>query len=115
MSLFSKPTNGNGNGTGPIIDLRDVDKYYQSAAGDYHALKTIDLAIHAGEFVSIIGKSGSGKIHPAEHDHRHRPSHHRRGLRQWHAHPPDDREPAGRLARREPGHHLPVFPIAAGA
>src|SRR5688572_24847527 len=61
MSLFSKPTNGNGNGTGPIIDLRDVDKYYQSAAGDYHALKTIDLAIHAGEFVSIIGKSGSGK------------------------------------------------------
>ena len=61
MSLFSKPTNGNGNGSGPIIDLRDVDKYYQSAAGDYHALKTIDLAIDAGEFVSIIGKSGSGK------------------------------------------------------
>ena len=61
MSLFSRPTNGNGNGGGPIIDLRDVDKYYQSAAGDYHALKTIDLAINAGEFVSIIGKSGSGK------------------------------------------------------
>jgi ABC-type nitrate/sulfonate/bicarbonate transport system ATPase subunit len=57
-SLFSKLTNGNGNGGGPIIDLRDVDKYYQSAAGDYHALKTIDLAINAGEFVSIIGKSG---------------------------------------------------------
>jgi len=61
MSLFSRPTNGNGSGGGPIIDLRDVDKYYQSAAGDYHALKTIDLAINAGEFVSIIGKSGSGK------------------------------------------------------
>ena len=61
MSLFNKTTNGNGNGSGPIIDLRDVDKYYQSAAGDYHALKTIDLAIDAGEFVSIIGKSGSGK------------------------------------------------------
>jgi ABC-type lipoprotein export system ATPase subunit len=44
-----------------IIDLRAVDKYYQSAAGDYHALKTIDLCICAGEFVSIIGKSGSGK------------------------------------------------------
>jgi len=61
MSLFNRPTNGNGSGGGPIIDLRDVDKYYQSAAGDYHALKTIDLAINAGEFVSIIGKSGSGK------------------------------------------------------
>jgi ABC-type lipoprotein export system ATPase subunit len=44
-----------------MIDLRGVDKYYQSAAGDYHALKNIDLCICGGEFVSIIGKSGSGK------------------------------------------------------
>jgi ABC-type lipoprotein export system ATPase subunit len=44
-----------------MVDLRGVDKYYQSAAGDYHALKTIDLQINPGEFVSIIGKSGSGK------------------------------------------------------
>src|SRR6266536_2183835 len=44
-----------------MIDLRSVNKYYQSAAGDYHALKDIDLCICAGEFVSIIGKSGSGK------------------------------------------------------
>lgn len=49
------------NGNSPVIDLRHVDKYYQSAAGDYHALKTIDLCINASEFVSIIGKSGSGK------------------------------------------------------
>ena len=44
-----------------MIDLRHVDKYYQSAAGDYHALKDIALCICGGEFVSIIGKSGSGK------------------------------------------------------
>jgi ABC-type lipoprotein export system ATPase subunit len=49
------------NDRSPMIDLRSVDKYYQSAAGDYHALKGIDLCIGAGEFVSIIGKSGSGK------------------------------------------------------
>ena len=55
-----KPKNG-GNGNPFMIDLRDVDKYYQSAAGDYHALKAVDLQINAGEFVSIIGKSGSGK------------------------------------------------------
>src|SRR5512138_2598499 len=54
------PKNGN-NSNSSMIDLRQVDKYYQSAVGDYHALKSIDLCICAGEFVSVIGKSGSGK------------------------------------------------------
>jgi ABC-type lipoprotein export system ATPase subunit len=61
MSLFSKPNNRNGNGSEPIIDLRDVHKYYKTAIGDYHALNSIDLCINRAEFVSIIGKSGSGK------------------------------------------------------
>jgi ABC-type lipoprotein export system ATPase subunit len=56
----NEPKNGV-DGHTQMIDLRGVDKYYQSAAGDYHALKNIDLGIQAGEFVSIIGKSGSGK------------------------------------------------------
>ena len=55
-----EPKNGN-SANAPMIDLRHVDKYYQSAAGDYHALKDIALCICGGEFVSIIGKSGSGK------------------------------------------------------
>jgi len=45
----------------PIIDIRDVHKYYKTAVGDYHALDSVDLQINAGDFVSIIGKSGSGK------------------------------------------------------
>ena len=65
MSILPYDTNiklkNNGNGNLSMIDMRSVDKYYQSAAGDYHALKSIDLCICAGEFVSIIGKSGSGK------------------------------------------------------
>jgi len=44
-----------------MIDLRDVNKYYKTAVGDFHALNSVDLQINAGEFVSIIGKSGSGK------------------------------------------------------
>ena len=61
MSLFTKSTHGNGSSNGYMIDLRDVHKYYKTAIGDYHALKSIDLQINPGEFVSIIGKSGSGK------------------------------------------------------
>ena len=66
MSIFNKKLNGNNgsgnnNGNRPMIDLRDVHKYYKTAIGDYHALKSVELQINAGEFVSVIGKSGSGK------------------------------------------------------
>jgi ABC-type lipoprotein export system ATPase subunit len=44
-----------------LIDLHQVEKTYQSAAGSFTALKRVDLAIDRGEFVAIIGKSGSGK------------------------------------------------------
>src|SRR6266496_519820 len=46
---------------GFLIDLRQVTKIFESAAGSFMALKGIDLQVKAGEFVSIIGKSGSGK------------------------------------------------------
>src|SRR5512142_2872677 len=62
LPFFKNDESQNGaNDHTQMIDLRGVDKYYQSAAGDYHALKNIDLCICAGEFVSVIGKSGSGK------------------------------------------------------
>src|SRR5689334_10259360 len=44
-----------------LIDLHQVEKTYQSAAGSFTALKRVDLQIERGEFVAIIGKSGSGK------------------------------------------------------
>jgi ABC-type lipoprotein export system ATPase subunit len=56
----NEPQN-DGNGSRPIIDLRDVHKSYKTAIGDFHALNSIDLQINAGEFVGVIGKSGSGK------------------------------------------------------
>jgi ABC-type lipoprotein export system ATPase subunit len=44
-----------------LIDLRQVLKVYQSAAGPFTALKDVDLQVGSGEFVAVIGKSGSGK------------------------------------------------------
>lgn len=61
ISFFKQKTEGETIENQPIIDLREVNKYYKTAVGDYHALESVDLQIGAGEFVSIIGKSGSGK------------------------------------------------------
>lgn len=44
-----------------LIELRDVLKVYQSAAGNFTALDHVSLQVHAGEFVAMVGKSGSGK------------------------------------------------------
>ena len=45
----------------PLIDLTAVTKAYRTDAGQFMALKGIDLHVKAGEFVAIVGKSGSGK------------------------------------------------------
>ena len=44
-----------------LIELTDVKKLFKTDAGDFLALKGINLTIGAGEFVGIVGKSGSGK------------------------------------------------------
>lgn len=41
--------------------MRDVVKVYSTAAGEFSALRGINMLVHAGEFVGIVGKSGAGK------------------------------------------------------
>ncbi|MDO5708921.1 MAG: ABC transporter ATP-binding protein [Coriobacteriales bacterium] len=45
----------------PVIDVRDVHRIYESAAGYTHALKGVSLQVKRGEFLCIMGPSGSGK------------------------------------------------------
>ena len=44
-----------------MINLRDVSKTYPTAAGDFTALRSLNLEVQSGEFVAVVGKSGSGK------------------------------------------------------
>lgn len=45
----------------PFIKLHKVVKTYQTAAGEFTALKDININFQAGEFAGVVGKSGAGK------------------------------------------------------
>lgn len=45
----------------PLIELRNLYKIYNPGENEVHALDGVTLTIDDGEFVAIVGQSGSGK------------------------------------------------------
>jgi len=45
----------------PLISLQGITKVYGSGAAEVRALDGVDLTIRDGEFVAVMGSSGSGK------------------------------------------------------
>ena len=44
-----------------IIEFKKINKFFGQGDNRVHVLKNIDLTIEKGDFVAIIGQSGSGK------------------------------------------------------
>jgi len=55
LNTSQQPPNGG------IIQMQDVVKTFVNTAGEFTALRGIDLNLEEGEFAAVIGKSGSGK------------------------------------------------------
>jgi ABC-type lipoprotein export system ATPase subunit len=45
-----------------MIELRNLEKFYDTGAGKTFVLRRISLDIKQGDFVTIMGPSGAGKF-----------------------------------------------------
>src|SRR5258708_38003722 len=50
-----------GHNAAAVIRVEDLHKYYERGETRVHALRGVSLTIHGGEFLAIMGASGSGK------------------------------------------------------
>ena len=45
----------------PIVQAVDLAKSYKTQSGTVQAVQDVDLAVHRGEVVALVGPTGSGK------------------------------------------------------
>ena len=50
-----------------LVSTENVEKVFKTKAGPFKALRGVNLKVNEGEFVAIVGPSGSGKGLPANY------------------------------------------------
>ena len=60
-SLYREPEATAAAVSWPALECIDVFKLYRSGPVQTMALRVLDLRVHSGEFVAVLGRSGSGK------------------------------------------------------
>ncbi len=43
------------------IELSGIEKRYETSAGPFHALRSVNLQVYRSDFAAVVGRSGSGK------------------------------------------------------